>query len=1064
MYPDNNPDAASSAALEQAAATAEKDPTEHDPLKRLQALRNSPGFALINNSTLLLKACQLDMDYPPPLRTYVREQLRALLQQTTGKALSPDKLAIRFKTDTHPEVSDQGRERYSRRLSLTDIGVMSLNGPMISALAQCRFTDQALDKSSPALTASVAMDLILNARLHIDYVARMQRFWRKHRDTYRALAKVSFLDTLARQYARKQIGREGYELTLDALGLKDFPTSAMALQATISGTRCAVSLLSVNDQLIPGAFQLKSRTTSHCFIHLPASRQAPVEYISDDPVHMTRRLIEALNNTDAFAHLPDITQPEAAVLSMIEGDVFSAITQAQENLTLEYLENQAGLTVQPQPLKALGRSLALLGAVDLWHSQPGIIDRLPSPRHEAANIMSRFLRDTYGQTVDPDKVFIRYLRGHSIRPLGSVQHAASDFRVPDSTPISLSEALTINYRVASPSGYIDHGGRTVVYLDPTGTGQWSAEKELAVDPMHIEKQIRAIDFLTLMTTHIDEFWEQHKAAIEDALQAHFITQALLCLKSENLQRTGLDLIVAALDELHLAPDQKHVTWSMPGFFLQHSLLDAPAPQYCPSLLVLRVPGNPRRVLYQAGMLRAFAEFSDEAQLKLYLQKAARSQAWRDLALSYVPLRHRERLTYILKVWSGEQAPSEPVSVLRPWTDVLLNHDAHIAMAQHLITQPFTGSPFDGIRRMLKQNSLWDAEDSIVTSREVSLRYWTDRLNHLQLLVAPMSLLLTPALLASLATELGITALTFASANLPGSRYAHQQQALLALLSVALLQLLPSTPRLAMALRKLTASVKKPVRSLTVATASTRPKALLAQTRATRNTRLEPFFNSTTMLKTWSVAGHPGFSTLAIKAWKLRRQFLLWTAEHRQARTLVVSSHGYYLPWSKNARIPNGSELHVYAPHGHELIDPSLHRVVSRKVAQFATLDTQANAPGSAMSQPYVLTDKLLAGTSQPGMIKNYSLSKFQSDQYESYRDISNIVRNSNQSPAMNALPPVPMDVLTIRNRFGMPTPTLEQLFNTLQGSGIHYDRILLLHCRCSAFKSLLGIAPVYKAP
>ena len=54
-----------------------------------------------------------------------------------------------------------------------------------------------------------------------------------------------------------------------------------------------------------------------------------------------------------------------------------------------------------------------------------------------------------------------------------------------------------------------------------------------------------------------------------------------------------------------------------------------------------------------------------------------------------------------------------------------------------------------------------------------------------------------------------------------------------------------------------------------------------------------------------------------------------------------------------------------------------------------------------------------------------------------------------------------MDVLTVRNRFGMPDPTLDNLFRALSDAGIHYDRIVLLHCRCSLFKALIRQAPVY---
>ncbi|WP_404944322.1 hypothetical protein, partial [Pseudomonas syringae] len=97
-------------------------------------------------------------------------------------------------------------------------------------------------------------------------------------------------------------------------------------------------------------------------------------------------------------------------------------------------------------------------------------------------------------------------------------------------------------------------------------------------------------------------------------------------------------------------------------------------------------------------------------------------------------------------------------ILRPWTDALYNPDARKALHHSLCEKKLEGSPFGYLHQLLKQNSLADAEEQIVTSAQVSLAYWTDRLHHLQRLLVPMSLLLTPAFLTSLAADVGLTAL------------------------------------------------------------------------------------------------------------------------------------------------------------------------------------------------------------------------------------------------------------------------------------------------------------------
>jgi hypothetical protein len=113
--------------------------------------------------------------------------------------------------------------------------------------------------------------------------------------------------------------------------------------------------------------------------------------------------------------------------------------------------------------------------------------------------------------------------------------------------------------------------------------------------------------------------------------------------------------------------------------------------------------------------------------------------------------------------------------------------------------------------------------------------------------------------------------------------------------------------------------------------------------------------------------------------------------------------------------------------------------------------------------PLVLTDKMMAGTAKSGHMKNYVLAKFQG-RWETYDDISEVVSSTHQSPFKGQLPATPTDVLTVRNRFGMTAPDLEELFTRLFDTGIHYDKILLVHCRCTALDTLLKQGPSYTAP
>ncbi len=1030
--------------------------------RRLQALRKSPGFELMSNSVLLLKACQLDMDAPPRRTYYVRQRLIEYLKEKTGQTLDPDQLHFTFTTQSHPAVDDHGHEHYSLRLSLTELALASFDPQGFMALYKNTLEDIPLSAKATLPSAAEVFEDVMQAWWSRDYAANLERFWNRHHATYRLLSRLSFLDTLARHYARGQISRYGYFLTLDALGLKDFPTDVAALEQRTRGETCEVHMLWIDDEQVPGIFQVRSNVTSHCFIHVLGSQRPVIEYIGTDPGHMAERLLAALNDSTLYEYASHLLKPEKQVAATartipVDGDVFAELTKAYELLADQLLEHES--FDRFDLLRPVSRCIALASAVDLWQTHPAILDQLPEPATLAAQLMADFLREQHNLEHDPDHVFIAYRRGTSTTPLGDARTPSMQAYTPDETPLSLSEALVNQYRVRSPAGYIDHGGRTVTFLDPTGKGEWAEDRALALDPQAVENHIRTIDFLKLMTERIDTFWDQHKTGIEQALKSTLMTQALIALKQQRLTRSAFDRVVSSLD------DFSDTSWYDLSFYVQGSFIDSLHTQHT-GLLLLDQPGKPK-VLYQAGHPRAFIELADEDALNRYLITAAADETWRETVLRHAPVRYHPRLNYLLKVWSGVKSPNPPVSILRPWTDQLYNPDTYKALQHVLHIQVLDEPPFAFLYRMLKKNALMDAEDRIVTSAQVSLHDWTNRLYHLQMLLAPMSLLLTPALIASLAVEIGITSVSLAAANLPGGRHAEKDQALLTVLSLGLLHLSPRTPGLLRAFKKLA----RPLRQVKPSpvprpglTKGIRPQN--GQSMAHRKTRLEKFFHTDALLKRWTLPGTPHFGGVPVHAWKLGRRFLLWTSDRGQARTLVVSSHGHYLPWTGTVNIPNGTEIRTYAPHGYELVDPLLHRIVSQRVEPFAISSTAGNtpvAPGPSLT-PLVMTDKLIAGTALPGRLKNYTLSKFQTVSNESYNDISHIVRHSNASPFRDPLPPVPMDVLTVRNRFGMPSPTLADLFNMLAAQGIHYDRLLLVHCRCAAISSLLQRAPVYKAP
>lgn len=1042
--------------------------------KHLARLRTRRVARLLSGSPWLLKAWQLALDCPTSVLTWLDERWSQALAGHLRKPVDLDAVHVDFTTDQDPAVDAAGNEQFELRLSLRQLGRMSLETRSLLALQGCAAPDQAVHDDLPGFTLEQLFKLLLQANWSWEYDQQLSHFWNRHGATWQMLARLAFLHGLDRQHRRRQISRDGYRLGLDALGLAQWPDTLQRLGATALTHRSTLHGVMLDDDPIPGVFHQRSRTTGHCYLHVLGDQHFCHEYISDTASWKPEKVMLALNASPWHRlHLSLAPTGRGLELGSEITDVFAHLCDAQRLFALTHPETEGFLELfdgsdlpeQDYLLPPIEPALAIVAALGCWHSEAGLRESIPTPKGVADRIMGRWLKRAHGIDLNPSHVFIRYRRGLSRKPWGSARTPPTNILVvPSERPVALGQALVDNFRALEPSGYDDEGGRWVVYTDPSGQGTWSQDREIPVTAASIEAYIRSIELLEVMTVRLNRFWEQKATAIARTLSSTLIAQALFSLKNGDLSRKGFDRLVLALEEDQISPTVRQTRWSALGFQLGSGQLIGGVNPACPGLLLLDQERDPGWILYQPGQQNAFVELQDRAQLIAHLCLSAASQYWRRTLLNHMPTRFHKRLDDILQIWGGVKPPPPPVSILRPWTDRHYNEALYKASRHVFFTQDLVQSPTGFILEHLRADSLHDAEDSIVTQRELTLGHWSQWVDRLQLLLAPMAILLPPVAIASLTASAASLSLKIQAASLPGDRDAERREVLLAILSLGLLQLGPAVPRLLGAFLRAGSAAR-----LTAAVRSGQPLrgfgAWLQRLTHPRKTVLSPFFNTGVTLKNWNVSANPVFGTAPVRAWKLGNKFLLWTSDGAQARTLVVSSHGYHLPWSRATQIPNGTELRVYAPHGHKLVDPQLHKVVTQQVKPYAQLDNTQAIPGPAVG-PFATHEqasRLMAGTSLPGQIKNYKLMKFQSDAYESYKDISAIVGNSQRSP-WPTLPATPMDVLTVRNRFGVASPSLQDLFGELQRLGIHYDKILLVHCRCSAIKTLLGRAPTFVAP
>ncbi|MCF5354881.1 hypothetical protein GIW06_27375, partial [Pseudomonas syringae] len=472
------------------AVAEESEPEDAAPHieRQLRAMRNSAGFRLIADSPLLLQACQLDMDFPPTRQDYVRQHLTELLRQKSGKALDPDVLQITFSNNDRPAVDDNGHEHYSVSLSLTDVALASFEPAHFQALSRSTLADLSLCENTPVLTTARMFKLIGELPLKRNYHAVLEAFRARHEATWRTLSRLAFLDNLARQLNHRHISRDGYWLALDAMGLDRSPIDTDTISMSGRGEKSEVRILTLNGKRVPEIFQISSKTTSHCFIHILGAKGNVVEYISDDPRQMSRRLLAAMNASGLYGQVFLSLEQHAGIVAeapLIEGDLFTALTQAWFAGLLADSHARSTLDL----LRPVARSLALAGAADLWQVQPGILEQIPAASKMAGQVMASYLQENHALTLNPEQVFIAYQPGYSSNPLGNPRLPPTYIHTPDPRPISLSEALISNYRVDHPAGYIDHGGGTIVFLDPTGQGDSEQGQLLEISPQALEDYI-----------------------------------------------------------------------------------------------------------------------------------------------------------------------------------------------------------------------------------------------------------------------------------------------------------------------------------------------------------------------------------------------------------------------------------------------------------------------------------------------------------------------------------------------------------------------------------------------
>jgi hypothetical protein len=104
------------------ASDALAEPAVNEPaLLNHNAMRRqatSPVARLLHGSVWVLKAWQLDLEFPPTTSRHLDQRLSETLHARFGDVIDIDELHIHFNTDLEPAVGTDGQECFEQRLSL----------------------------------------------------------------------------------------------------------------------------------------------------------------------------------------------------------------------------------------------------------------------------------------------------------------------------------------------------------------------------------------------------------------------------------------------------------------------------------------------------------------------------------------------------------------------------------------------------------------------------------------------------------------------------------------------------------------------------------------------------------------------------------------------------------------------------------------------------------------------------------------------------------------------------------------------------------------------------------
>lgn len=193
-----------------------------------------------------------------------------------------------------------------------------------------------------------------------------------------------------------------------------------------------------------------------------------------------------------------------------------------------------------------------------------------------------------------------------------------------------------------------------------------------------------------------------------------------------------------------------------------------------------------------------------------------------------------------------------------------------------------------------------------------------------------------------------------------------------------------------------------------------------------------------------------------KVSKLGSRYKIISETEGKAAQLIITAHGAFTPWSKEIAVPDNVTLKFLNPHGTLLLDPGISNVASGGNKIFVSVSNKKIAPEKNAAHSFHDDGDLLAltGSNKPGMVRDYTFSKYREDDMDA---IVNTISSNRIYRDLGLPGTIRSDILVVRNRKSFSNlfsaPSLGDVLNELKERNIHYDTIVVGACRGPLFGS-----------